>query len=220
MVVQTEGFVLNVAGFNDKLHLLFSKIVDMIFTLTVRAVLAPWGSATALCNPRCLVTSVVVLRGSSRTSCSRFTASKRSGLTGTSPWSSRTSTACTTSTACSRWYVDGVERASLSSYHTCPAACRPSNHAPLPLHGGADVSVGAYNFCSQPRYHNDTKLGPIAAVTPADLRAFIPRLLSRVRIRTSTFSAVYALSLMDQARGLLSLLLLGGPDVCNWPGVR
>jgi hypothetical protein len=34
---------------------------------------------------------------------------------------------------------------------------------------------------SQPRYHNDTKLGPVASVTAADLRAFVPRLLSRVR---------------------------------------
>ena len=34
-MLQTEGFVLSVAGFNHKLHLLLSKIVDMMFELTV-----------------------------------------------------------------------------------------------------------------------------------------------------------------------------------------
>ena len=53
----------------------------------------------------------------------------------------------------------------------------------------------------QPRYHNDSKLGPVASVTPADLRLFIPRLLSRVR--SWRFPRVWR-SLFPWARHVLS----------------
>ena len=49
-MLQTEGFVLSVSGFNDKLHLLLSKIVDMIFSLTVSSHPFPSSSLLPSCD--------------------------------------------------------------------------------------------------------------------------------------------------------------------------